>query len=286
MTVILLQNNIQKDVLKKIQKKRIEFEAHIREIDAEAEKYGEKLRKDKALKPLSIGTSKDDAAKILAEVEANRIIRNKEKEKLDLEYEAKFKAQNEARRINNEKANAEAARLAAEEAAKAVAAQAEQERQKKLEIQRAAEQERRKQEQEELRKKKEEHEALLKLEAQRLIEESKKEQPAATALHGLILKEDCAVYERCTLLIQKYEEASKDIIPGSTDLNIKKFYTGAVGCINTPLNAVADTDSAVLSQRVKHFLDMIEGKPVVGNTTMTSHFQCTGMLVNTFFEVL
>lgn len=97
-----------------------------------------------------------------------------------------------------------------------------------------------------------------------------------TALQGFILKEDCDKYLQCSNLILSYEQATKDISAGSENPTIKKFYSAASKCINTPLNAVANTDPGQISAKITHFMDMIDGKPVYASSTMTTPFSAAG----------
>ncbi|XP_021957843.1 nucleoporin GLE1 isoform X2 [Folsomia candida] len=221
-------------------------------------------------------------AQVLADVSAKETLWQTENEALDREFELKKKHKRE------QKAKENAAAQAREAAAKAA-----EERERQLKVQQeqaAADAEaliaRQKLEVDEARKQEEtllaQQETLLAAAAavEQQTKQAQSKPEAATigetvlpaALQGFILKEDCDKYMRCNSLIQSYEHATKDISASSDNSTIKKFYSGASKCINTPLNAVANTDPGQISAKITHFIDLIEGKPVYASSTMTTPF--------------
>jgi hypothetical protein len=208
---------------------------------------------------------------IQAELQASEIRRIKECELIDKHFDQK------KQQLKEEKAKESAAARA-----RAAAAKAAEDRERHIKLQQeqeaAAVQHNRQVQDSEREQNRLENEAKLAAEkaaAERLLLESQKEPSLPVDLQSFILKEDCDKYVHCNNLVQKYEEAARDIVAGSSNPVIKKFYSGASICINTPLNALANTDPRQISAKTTHFLDLIQGKPVVGTSTMTIPFNAS-----------
>ncbi|CAL8104097.1 unnamed protein product [Orchesella dallaii] len=91
-------------------------------------------------------------------------------------------------------------------------------------------------------------------------------------LEGLILKDDLTKYARTTELLKKYDDPTAHI--NGKDATTKAFYVGAVKSINTPLNALADTQANDIMVKVQHFSKLLTGEQVSGGGSMSTLFSC------------
>ena len=110
-------------------------------------------------------------------------------------------------------------------------------------------------------------------EAKQKLEELKKSQQVVPELSGLILKEDLATFSKTTEFLRQYEEPASHI-DGKSPAT-KSFYMGAVKCINTPLNALADTSENEIMSKVQHLSKLLAGEQVTAGGSMTVPFSST-----------
>lgn len=93
------------------------------------------------------------------------------------------------------------------------------------------------------------------------------------ALQGTILKDDLIKYAKTDELLKQFDSSVSNI--DGRDPTTKAFYVGAVKSINTPFNALADTNDAEILNKVQHFKKLLSGEAVSGGGSMDTLFQCT-----------
>lgn len=202
-----------------------------------------------------------------------------ERERLNLQD---LQLRQESRRKSEEKLNQERKALAAAAAASRKAAY-DAAVQEQLRKQKATEDEHRRREEANVAKQRllqqkvaeenrlaEEHAAE---ESRKRLEVQKKSSEVVPELQGLILKEELSKFARTTQLLKTFDEPTAHI--DGKDPTSKAFYIGAVKCINTPLNALADTSQGEIMAKVQHFSKLLTGEPVSGGGSMATMFSCT-----------